>query len=174
MKIINKKRESCEICGKKLGEKRRKYCSKSCNDKSFYRRNKEKYKENARRWERANPIKRKMIGRRAMRKFLREKGERFRELMKKGYEKHKDRWRERCFASRHKLKIIDILQNKCQVCGKIGIKEIHHKNYHKRNFRLIPGPSKKIKEENMELLVPYVKNNLTGVCSKKCHLAIVS
>jgi len=106
---------------------------KSCVDKNNYNKNKEKYKENARRWDRLNPEKAKQKRKEALEKFRREKPERFNELMRNQYHKHKDKWKSRnntynILNGRGGFRKFNPLKKEC-ACGSTENLEIHHEVY---------------------------------------------
>jgi len=51
------------------------------------------------------------------------------ENVKKNYIKNPKKWKERQWVQYHRKKILLILSDKCYLCNKVGIKEIHHENY---------------------------------------------
>ena len=81
-KIFSSNRENALTCG-----------NKKCVDRSNYLRHKDVYIENSRRWERLNPERRKVIRKKSLDKFRKNKPERFNELMMNGYRKNKPKWR---------------------------------------------------------------------------------
>lgn len=82
-------------CNEILPKNRRKNCSQKCADRIYYLKNKEKIMEKVKEWEKNNPKKTKKKRKKSMDKFRREKPERFNELMRKQYHKHKDKWQSR-------------------------------------------------------------------------------
>jgi len=82
-------------CNNELKKGRRKYCSDKCQDKDYYKNNKEKYIERNKEWEKKNPEKYKEIHLKSNKKFRTEKRERFNKLMMKGYYRNKDKWNSR-------------------------------------------------------------------------------
>lgn len=79
------------------------------------------------------------------------------------YYKNKAKWKERTNSNNHRKKILKILSNKCHLCLKIGVKEIHHKKY--GVWENLPFRNEELKNK---ILKKYCKN-LLGFCSKKCH-----
>jgi len=76
------------------------------------------------------------------------------ELVKADYHKNKNKWRQRRFISLYRELILDILPKTCFLCGRLGIKEIHHESYNQTMKK--------------SLLKEYCKN-LRGFCSRDCH-----
>ncbi len=89
-----------------------------CVDKSNYKRHKEVYIENSRRWEKLNPEKRKVIRKKSLDKFRRNKPDRFNELMRNGYQRNKIKWacRNRTNTLLKSVRYENPLQKKC-TCG---------------------------------------------------------
>ena len=108
--------------------KRQKYCNSRCSDHVFYLKNKEVYINNARRWEKENPEKRKIIMKKSFTKFRTEKRERFNELMRKSQHKNLKHCNTRKFTLR-KIKIPN--RQICQNCNIKPAIERHHYDYDK-------------------------------------------
>ena len=127
--------KECKICGKEFSyqTERQIYCSKQCNDRAFYRKNKKKYIENARRWHEANLERSKEIKRKAQLKFRTENRERFNELMVNSFKRNRNKWYSRkrtrlIIDVYNKRKQVDI-KKQCKICGKKQNLEIHHEIY---------------------------------------------
>jgi len=127
---------------------RKKYCSKKCLDREHYKRHKAEYIAYSSDYQKKNPEKCKVYRRKAMRNFLTNHYERFRELMKKSYEKNK--WKHRC--RQKTLHIVgmnrSILAKQCKKCGSLSNLEIHHEEY--------PQTSKEIKKAIEEGKIFYL------------------
>lgn len=123
------KMKLCIICKKELDGSKKKYCSKKCNDRANYLKNKQKYIENARRWERRNPERKEEIKKKGFEKFYNEKRDRFNELMRNQYKKHKIRWYCRTRDLNNKLEIFEFFDGKCIRCNSKSNLQIHHKKY---------------------------------------------
>lgn len=94
-------------------------------------RNKEKYKENSARWKKENPEKSAIMNKKGVLKFRTEKRERFNELMRNQYRKHKQKQIVRGSANYYRKKILEHFNHKCGNCGGEKHLEIHHKKYSK-------------------------------------------
>lgn len=126
----------CTICRKKYISNRKETFTcgnKKCSDASNYIRHKERYIEGAKKWARNNPEKRKIVAKRSIKKFIKEKPERFNELMRNAYHRNKSKWNSRSMTGnilngRAGYKKYNPLEKQCK-CGSIENLEIHHKTY---------------------------------------------
>jgi hypothetical protein len=124
----------CKNCGNNFIKKNnnQKYCSKKCTRRLQYRKdylkNKQKYINWAKEWDRKNPERSKELKRKNNLKWRIKNRERLNELMRSYYYKHKDRWRARSKAFKN---IIILEGTLCQKCNKNKAIERHHKNYSK-------------------------------------------
>jgi hypothetical protein len=109
--------------------KKIKYCSKRCNDREHYKKNREKYINLSASFQRDNPEKAREYRKKAMEKFLENKRDRFNELMRMAYNRNKKKYKSRKFTS----DIIEInpgiIDKKCKVCDKKENLTIHHEIY---------------------------------------------
>lgn len=125
----------CVICNNKYTPRigKQETCGdKSCCDKNNYRKNKDRYIENARRWDKLNPEKSKESHKKSLEKFRKNKPERFNELMRNGYHRNKDKWNSRthtnAILNSVGYKEINPLKKQC-ACGSIENLEVHHEIY---------------------------------------------
>jgi hypothetical protein len=106
-------------CNNNLPKNKSKFCSGRCQAREKYLKNKSKYLENARRWEKLNPEKRKKIGEKSFKKFRETKRERFNELMRESYRRNKKKWKSRSAARYvvHVYKKPSGIEFKCKRCN---------------------------------------------------------
>jgi len=162
------RQRTCLICGQVIYPPKKKYCSTKCNHASYYLRHKEKIKKNVKKWVDKNPIKAYNMSKKRLEKFRRKNPERFNKLMMRGYKNNKSKWKDRDFIRRHREEILLFLSPFCSHCGIKKIAEIGHKSY-KNHKRIILLRGRGAKQKNAPLLKKYVKENLRGFCSRKCH-----
>lgn len=112
--------KNCVICGKKLSDHKRKYCSKQCADRSYYLKNRKRYVDYSKKWQRENPDKVKKYRDISM-KRLKDNGK-LKKIMKKEYEKNKDRWNCRSQTNKYVRNGIVKIEKICKVCGEPGDK----------------------------------------------------
>ena len=137
-------------CNKELKKKRRKYCSDKCQRKDMYKKNKQKYIDNARKWEKNNPGKYKESVLKANKKFRETKRERFNELMRNNYHKNKPKWNSRVWTyqmiNRYKKPIkIDKVCKKCKRTDFLSLK-----------FEVYPSKADDIRQAIKELKIYYL------------------
>lgn len=121
-------------CNNILGQGKRKNCSQKCADHVYYLKNKVKIMKQIREWERLNPEKTKEKRKKSSTKFRREKRGRFNELMRKSYNRNKDKWNCRSLTlkvvhGRHGYIKYPIPNKKCKKCCSKENLEIHHESY---------------------------------------------
>ena len=141
----------CKICNKEFEKKgRKRYCSTKCLDKSYYLRNKQRIKENTRKWEKDNPERRREICLKANIKFRTEKRERFNNLVLKSYYKNKSKWR-----TRHKTYIVlkgirkpVTIDKECKICKT--------KENIKLKFEVYPDTAKEIRKAIQDKKIFYI------------------
>jgi len=127
---------NCVICGKCFFSCRKKAFTcgdKKCGSKNNYLRHKEKYIENARRWDKLNPKKAKEKRKKSCDKFRKEKPERFNELMRNNYRRNKVKWNSRNMTNKilngsGTYKHYNPLKKQCH-CGSTENLEVHHEEY---------------------------------------------
>jgi len=79
-------------CKKEIEGRKRRFCSIYCQRKDYYIRNKDIIRERVRKWEAKNLDKKRVHSKKSLTKFRKEKRERFNELMRNQYYKHKGKW----------------------------------------------------------------------------------
>jgi hypothetical protein len=109
----------CQTCNKELEGKRKKYCSKKCQDRATYKKNTVQIKAQVRKWEKENPERTKELHKKALVKFRATKHDRFNELMRKQYHNHKDKWRSRnnVRKSLERVRVPILIDRFCKTCG---------------------------------------------------------
>jgi len=107
------------MCGKviEVENKRQIYCSDKCRAKKYYQKNKQKYIDISKRWQKENPEEARKINIKANLKYRTNNREKFNKKMLEQYKKNKEKWRIRRVASNHRKEILDIQNNKCNKCG---------------------------------------------------------
>lgn len=145
--------KNCIICGKLINKGL--YCvskerypnnklkKSRCQRLSYYLRNKdlESYKKrkikNVRRWQEKNPLKFKEYSKRGMDNFIKNKKQRFNELMMNNYRKNKYKWICRSMTlellNSNKIK----LGKSCKICGSTFNLQIHHELYSKTKQEIL-------------------------------------
>lgn len=118
----------CLNCKKKIESPKIMYCSKKCNGRCHYLKNKEKYYESTRKWEEKNPEKRKEIAKKSFKKFRTEQRERFNKLMMRSYQRNKKKWHCRSFT-KEITKKYPIPNQLCKKCKSKENLQIHHEIY---------------------------------------------
>ena len=108
----------CKICGGPLKGKQKIFCSKPCTCKDYYLNNTKKRINSVKQWQKVNPDKVAKIRYKSVKKYIENKPEKFKKLMKKQYEEQKPRWRVRGVINQKRKQLLKQLGNKCQDCGK--------------------------------------------------------
>jgi hypothetical protein len=124
----------CKVCGRKFDEDTttsnnpRKYCSRKCSSKSYYKKHKKYIITRAKLWQQKNPEKAKIIQKEAMLKYRTEKKEQFNASVMRNYQKNKNKWHARTTAH-NKIKINP--EQKCEWCNSDEKIQRHHPDYNK-------------------------------------------
>ena len=108
----------CEWCGTTLVGQQKKYCSGLCCSKMGYRVNSEKHIISAKLWQKNNPEKTIEIGRRAVKKYVKNNREKFNASMLNSYHNNKKRWYIRSLVYRNKKFLLNMYKHKCTICKK--------------------------------------------------------
>ena len=138
---MEKRCEECKILFAIENKKLKRFCSERCR----------KRKENKRRYERSESLrKRKKI---TSKNWHQNNKKRQNKNVLNDYYRNKSHWRERKYTYVHREKILKILPKNCFLCNKIGINEIHHTRY---------------EDLSKGNLINYSKT-LMGFCSRECH-----
>ncbi len=119
----------CLICNLELKGKQRKFCSRKCIDKDYYNNNKDKVDKTNKKYRLENPDRIKKINKKSFKKFYTEKRERFNELMRLQYHKHKQKNNSRKIAAYYRDEIFGEHNYKCDDCNSNKNLEIHHIDY---------------------------------------------
>lgn len=138
-------KKKCVICNEEFeGIKKSKYCSKRCSDASHYLRHKDKYKENARLWEKNNPEKAYEKRKKSLAKFRKENPNRFNELMRLQYKRNPSKQNARTkignmIHGRGGYKEhTNLIPNKfCKKCKSTENLEVHHEIYPTKKQEII-------------------------------------
>jgi hypothetical protein len=140
----------CNSCKREFqtDNDKKKYCCMKCKSKEEYRRNKLRYIKNANNWNLANPEKRKSINKKSFKKFISEKPDRFKELMKKNYYNSKHKWNCRALTYRLIINNRVHLNKECNICHSKEDLEIHHEVY--------PMKTKEIKDAIRERKIYFL------------------
>lgn len=117
------------ICGTKLTGNQRQFCSQKCRDRDKYLKHKERYIENAKKWKENNPKRAKEINKKAFKRFIDTKKERFNELMRLNYKKHPQEYLAHSNIYHNRDNILNKLGRDCMICNSISNLEIHHLDY---------------------------------------------
>lgn len=147
------KQRTCLICGKEFEKKGRKiYCSRKCNDKAYYLKNKETYKKNTKRWIKNNPERAKEINFKANLKFRTEKRERYNKLVLKSYYKNKGKWRTRdkTYKVLKGIRKPVQIEKECKECGS--------KENIKLKFEVYPTKAEEIRKAIKDKKIYYICN----------------
>jgi len=123
----------CKQCKKEFysNSHLQKYCSKKCQRKADYIRNKEKIIKRIRRWEYKNKEKKKIYNKKAMQKYVSEG--KMNKAMKENYSKNKEKWNSRTKTRKilfglNGYKKYEI-EKICKKCGSKNSLEVHHGIY---------------------------------------------
>lgn len=165
------KKRKCQHCNKEFVVN--KYHKFNCNDckyrmidipseeekiwhkkyqKEYYKKNKEKHLELTRKWRKDNLAEYK----RYQLKYFKNNRSKINKLMNQSYYKNKEKHFARVYTNGQRKRILEIIGNKCKICGSIEI-ETHHEEYFK-----IPQSNKEFSKG----LIKRIKKNIIPYCRK--------